>query len=126
MIEQVGVTSSETKFDTTYPLPDDVRNFVKPLKGTQINFQTSLSLEQIATFYHHAFAKQGVTERKTLTTLSQEFISLVFEGISEDSIIVLQSVDLAYSSNQDLRNVNLRTDKDPWKLDDCSEKPIKT
>jgi len=96
------------------------------LRGNQINFKTSLSFEQIITFYCRAFAQQGVFERKSLTNLSHEFISLVFEGLSEDRIIVLQGVDLAYSSNQDLRNVNLRTEKDPWKIDDYSEKPIIT
>ena len=41
------ITDFETKIESTYPLPDDVQNCVKPLRGNQINFQTSLSLEQI-------------------------------------------------------------------------------
>jgi hypothetical protein len=35
----------EPRYETAYPLPDDVRNFSKPVKGEEINFQTSLRLK---------------------------------------------------------------------------------
>lgn len=102
----------QTIFDTTYPMPDDARNFSKPLRGDQINFQTNLSLEQITTFYRRAFAERELTEIELLTNITEESISLVFKGADDVRQVVLQAVDLAYGTNMDLRNVNLRTEKD--------------
>lgn len=109
--EQVEVANTETVFDTTYPLPDDVRNFVKPLRGSQINFQTGLGLEQVTAFYRRAFTERGLTEIESLTSIAEEFISLAFNGADGDGMVVLQAVDLAYGTVMDLRNVNLRTEE---------------
>ena len=108
---QTEMASPETKFDTTYPLPDDVRNFSKPLRGNSLNFQTSMSLEQIATFYQRAFTERGLFENESFTNITEDSISLVFNVTDDDDLVVLQAVDLAYGTNMDLRNVNLRTEK---------------
>lgn len=110
-IEQVEMTSPETNFDQIYPMPDDIRNFLKALRGKSINFQTSLSLEQIATFYNRAFTEIGLSENESFTNITEDSISLVFSATDDNDRVVLQAVDLAYGSNTDLRNVNIRTEK---------------
>ena len=100
--------------ETSFPLPDDVRDFSKPLKGDQVNFQTSMSLKQIATFYRRAFTKKGLAENKRLTNISELSIGLIFDSADDDKAVILQSTDLAYNTSIDLRNVNLRTEKKTW------------
>ena len=102
--------SSQSGFDTHLPLPTDVRQFTKTLKSDQINYQTGLSLEQITEFYRRVFAGQGLVENALLTSTSAQHLSLVFEGLPEDRVIIVQSVDLAYGTMQDIRNVNVRTE----------------
>ena len=100
--------------ETSFPLPDDVRDFSKPLKGDQVNFQTSMSLKQIATFYRRAFTKKGLAENKRLTNINEQSIGLIFESADDDKAVILQSIDLAYNTSIDLRNVNLKTEKKTW------------
>jgi hypothetical protein len=96
---------------TPYPLPDDVRNYMQPLRGNQVNFQTSLSLPRLTAFYRRALTARGLIEVEALTALAEEFISLAFMGGDDEDLVVLQAVDLAYGTTADLRNVNLRTEK---------------
>lgn len=96
--------------ETAYPLPDDVRNVVQPLRGTQLNFQTGLSLTDLTAFYRRALTARGLTEVTALTTFGEAFVSLAFTGGDDADLVVLQAVDLAYGSTADLRNVNLRTE----------------
>ena len=108
---QIETTSPETNFGTTYPLPDDVRDFSKSIKGESINYQTSMSLEQIATFYNHAFTEGGLSKTESFTNITEDSISLAFSNADNRDLVVLQAVDLAYGTNIDLRNVNIRTEK---------------
>jgi len=110
-IEQVDMTSPETNFDKTYPLPDDIHNFSKSIRGKSINFQTSMNLEQIATFYSREFMKRGLSINESFTNITEDSISLVFSTSNDNDVVVLQAVDLAYGSNMNLRNVNIRTEK---------------
>lgn len=98
------------KYDTSFPLPDDMQNFTKALKSDRINFETNLSLKEITNFYRRAFAEQELTERKLLTVITDDFLQLVFEGLPNGKICVVQVIDLGYSSNKDMRNVGLRTE----------------
>ncbi len=109
--ESREVARSASLVATMYPLPDDVRNVVQPLRGTQLNFQTGLSLTDLTAFYRRALTAQGLTEVAALTTLGEAFISLAFIGGDDQDLVVLQAVDLAYGSPADLRNVNLRTEQ---------------
>jgi DNA-directed RNA polymerase subunit RPC12/RpoP len=109
--EQVEMASPETNSDKTFPLPDDILNFSKALRGKSINYQTSLSLEQIATFYTHAFTEVGLSKNESFTNITEDSISLVFSNADGKDLVVLQAVDLAYGANIDLRNVNIRTEK---------------
>jgi len=104
------------KYDRAFPLPDNVQNFTKTLKSDMINFQTTLSLEELAGFYRRAFTEWGLSERKLFADhFASEFINLIFEGLPDARIVVVGIIDLGYSSDQDLRNVNLHTEEDSWR-----------
>ncbi len=100
------------KYDKPFPLPDNVQNLTKTLKTDAINFQTTLTLEDIAKFYRNAFAEEGLSERKLFANPNREYITLIFEGLPSKRIILVSAIDLAYSMNQDLRNVNIKTEAD--------------
>ena len=115
-------TDSETKhifnsvlsrFETSFPLPEDIQNFSRVLKSDMISFQTSLSLEEITEFYREVFRMQGLIEDGLVTSMSKEHISLAFSGLPDERMIVVQAVDLGYKTDQDLRHVSLRTEKGP-------------
>jgi hypothetical protein len=113
--ETLGSQKVHDKYDKPFPLPDKVQNFTQTLISDMISFQTTLSLEDIASFYRHAFAQWGLSERKLFADYcSNEFINLIFEGLPDQRIIAVGAIDLGYSSDQDLRNVNLHTEEDPW------------
>ena len=114
-LERIGSQMPEEKYDKPFPLPDNVQNLTNTLKTDMINFQTTLTLEDIAKFYRSAFAERGLSERKLFASFSREYITLIFEGLPSGRIILVSAIDLAYSANQDLRNVNIKTEEDPWK-----------
>lgn len=66
------------------------------------------------TFYRKAFAQRGLTEIKRLTNITEKSNSLVFSGANDSKVVVLQSIDLAYSTDSDLRNITLSTEKRTW------------
>lgn len=93
-----------TSYDTNFPMPDSVSNFDGAGGDSPINFQTELSLEDVTAFYRAEFEGQGLTERELLTSVTDDVISLVFDGHSSGQAVVLQAVDLGNGST----NVNLR------------------
>lgn len=78
--------------DSEFPMPDDATNVVS-VAGT-VNFQTKLSLEEVMAFYRDTYGKQGFTERKLLTTVTDGVFSFVFDGDPSGKAIVIQGVDL--------------------------------
>lgn len=109
-LKRVKGQSRQAKYDTLFPLPQDVQNFAKALKTDQVNFQTNLSLEDIAQFYRKEFTAQGLAEIALVTLIADDCISLAFAGLPDDKKVILQAIDLGYSSNVSMRNVNLRTE----------------
>ena len=73
------------------------------LDENSINFQTDLSLEEVVDFYRDVFIAQGLTERKLLTVIEDNVVSMVFDGLPNGMAIVLQCVDLGSSTNVNLR-----------------------
>ena len=90
-------------YDTVFPLPDDVQNFMGEGGESQVNFQTSLSLEEVIEFYRQAFADKGLTESAGHTAITDTTFSMVFFGWPNGRALVIQGVDLGAS-----RNVNIR------------------
>ena len=89
-------------YDTVFPLPDDVQEFLTMGDG-QINYQTGLSMDEIIEFYRQSFADMGLTERPILTVIDDSAFSLVFDGWENGKSVVLQGVDFGTSINVNLR-----------------------
>lgn len=90
-------------YDTVFPLPDDVQNFTGDGGESPINFQTSLSLDEVIEFYRQAFTEQGLTERTILTEISDSGFSMVFDGWPNGKAVVIQGVDFGTSMNVNIR-----------------------
>jgi hypothetical protein len=91
--------------DTEFPLPQDVQNFAElPQSDSGINFQTSMSLEEVIAFYRGEFSSQGLVERELLTVIDDSAFSMVFDGAPNGKAIVIQGVTLS----PDQTNVNIR------------------
>ena len=97
-----------------FPLPPDAANVTRTLKSDMVNFQTSLSLSEIAKFFRNIFIEEWQLKEYRLFTddYSEQFINLIFTGLPDQRKVIIQAVDLAYSSMQDLRNVNVRSEED--------------
>ncbi len=106
--EEASPSSSEDAapasagYDTIFPLPDDVQNFSG--SGDEINFATSLTLEEAISFYRQAFEQMSLTERASLTSITESTFSLVFDGHENGQSIVIQGVDLGNGTT----NINIR------------------
>ena len=102
-VEVTPTDSGDTQNpESEYPLPDSVSNFTASGEGT-INFQTTLSLEEVMDFYRDSFGKEGYTERELLTVTSDGTFSFVFDGHTSGKSIVVQGVDLGGNTNVSIR-----------------------
>jgi len=98
-----GAEESQGDYDTVFPLPDDVQNFIGEGGESMVNFQTHLSLEEAVKFYRQAFTEQGLTERKALTVIEDEIFSMVFDGWPNNTALVIQGVDMGETTNINIR-----------------------
>ncbi len=94
-------TDSGSAVQTEFPLPDDAHDLIEA--GGTLNFQTSLPMKDVPDFYRQAFADQGYAERTLLTVISDQAISMVWDGHPSGQAIVVQAVDLGGSTNINLR-----------------------
>jgi len=92
-----------SSYDTVFPMPPDVQNFMGQGGETQVNFQTSLTLEELLSFYRTELGSIGLVERTLLTVTSDQMFSIAFDGWPNGQALVIQSVDLGA-----LRNVSMR------------------
>ena len=90
-------------YDTEFPLPADVKNFMK-LEDGSINYQTSMKLTEVVDFYRAAFEKAGYTERDITTVVNDTTFSIVWDGHPSGQALVVQGVDLGDGTT----NVNVR------------------
>jgi hypothetical protein len=88
--------------DSDFPMPNDAKNIIS-VAGT-VNYQTSLSLDEVMDFYRDVFGKQGYAERPILTVVSDGVFSMVFDGHESGKAIAVQGVDLGDGTV----NVNIR------------------
>ena len=88
--------------DTEFPMPDDATSMTEVV-GT-INYQTSLTVEEVMDFYRNAFEPQGYIEREILTNVADGTFSMVFDGHESGKSIVVQGFDLGDGTT----NVNVR------------------
>jgi hypothetical protein len=90
-------------YDTAFPLPDDVQNFTGEGGESQVNFQTSLPMDQVITFYRDAFAEMELTEYDLLTAIGDESFSMVFTGWPNGEELVIQGVAFGETTNVNIR-----------------------
>ncbi|MBN1451107.1 MAG: hypothetical protein JW963_08845 [Anaerolineales bacterium] len=95
--------SGSGKYDTEFPLPSNVENFMK-FEDDSINYQTSMKLTEVVDFYRDAFKSAGYTERDITTVINDTTFSIVWDGHPSGKAIVVQGVDLDNGSV----NVNVR------------------
>jgi len=91
------------KYDTEFPLPSDVDNFME-LENGSINYQTSMKLTEVVDFYRNEFSNAGYDEREITTVINDTTFSIVWEGHPSGQLLVVQGVDLGNGAV----NVNVR------------------
>jgi len=95
--------SGSAEYDTEFPLPADVEN-ITDLGDNGINYQTTMSLNDVVEFYRDAFSSAGYDERDITTVINDTTFSIVWDGHPSGKAIVVQGVDLGNGTF----NVNVR------------------
>jgi hypothetical protein len=101
--EEEAAPAEEDEYDTEFPLPETVENFIA-VGDTGINFATDLSIEESVDFYRQEFEDAGLTERTINTAITDTTFSIVFDGHESGQAIVVQGVDLGNGTT----NINIR------------------
>ena len=99
--------NSSGKYDTEFPLPSKVENFMK-LDDETINYQTSMPLIEVVEFYRGEFEKAGYVEREITTVIDDTTFSIVWDGHPSGKALVVQGVDLKNGTV----NVNVRLEEE--------------
>ena len=100
---QAGQETGQGDRDTAFPLPADAQNVTGDGGESQINFQTSLNLDDVVAFYREAFTAMDLTEYKLLTSIEEEGFSMVFTGWPTGEELVIQGVSFGESTNVNIR-----------------------
>jgi hypothetical protein len=93
----------QVEHDTAFPLPDNLQNFMGEGGESQVNFQTSLTMDEVIAFYRQAFAEMELTEYNLLTAIEDEGFSMVFTGWPSGEELVIQGVVFGESTNVNIR-----------------------
>jgi len=102
LVGEAEAPAAPATYDTNFPLPPDVQNFVK-MGDKVVNYQTNLSLEQCMDFYRAELKSRGLKERDLLTVFNATTFSMVFDGDPKGAIVI-QGVDLGNG----VSNVSIR------------------
>ncbi len=97
----VEPTEAPAEIDVEFPLPEDARNVTE--MGEVVNFQTDLSLEEVADFYLQEIPDMGYTEREVTTVINEDVVNLVFDDPAGGESIVVQAIPLDGSTNVGIR-----------------------
>jgi hypothetical protein len=88
--------------EINFPLPDDVDpGSVMDTGNGSINFQTTLSIPDVVTFYRFAFP--DYTEREAITNVEDAAFSIVFDGHESGQAIVIQGFSMDSGVNVNIR-----------------------
>jgi hypothetical protein len=98
-----GSEGDEDVHENEFPLPPNVENYMD-LGTAGINFQTTMSLDEVVNFYRGAFEDAGYDERDITTVVNDTTFSIVWDGHPSGQAIVVQGVDLGDGTV----NVNVR------------------
>ena len=98
--EPAPEVAPEEEMSSDFPLPDDAENLMDLGDGA-INFQTSLSIPDVVTFYRFAFP--DYMEREILTVVEDASLNLVFDGHASGKAIVIQGFPMGEGVNVSIR-----------------------
>jgi hypothetical protein len=90
-------------YDTAFPLPENVQNFMGQGGESQVNFQTNLAMDEVIAFYRQAFGEMDLSEYELLTAIEDEGFSMVFTGWPNGEELVIQGVVFGESTNVNIR-----------------------
>lgn len=90
--------------DSPFPIPDDPSVAVVLQTSEMVNYQITMSIDDLLAYYRSELEAQGYTEREGLTVIDQGVASIVFDGDPSGKALVVQMVDLGEGST----NVNVR------------------
>lgn len=93
---------SNTNVKTDFPLAPDASNITE-IDG-DINYQTSLSVDEVLKFYRDHYATVGYTEREILTDVYNGTFSIVFDGDPSGQSVIIQGFEMGNGTT----NVNIR------------------
>jgi hypothetical protein len=99
------------KMPAEFPVPTDAQAVTRPLKGTSLSFKTALQVAEIHDYYRQILIPQGLYEHELLTTNTDDTGQVVFKGWPSGCWVVVQIVDLAYSSSEDRRVVSAELER---------------
>ena len=85
-----------------FVMPEDASNLMQIGDGT-INFQTSLSIPDVISFYRFALIELNYTEREVLTTLDDMSFNIVFDGHESGLAIIIQGFKMDTKVNVSIR-----------------------
>jgi len=103
---EAPMESGSGKYDTEFPLPPKVENFMD-LGDDSINYQTPMKLPEVVEFYRSEFASAGYDERDITTVINDDTFSIVWDGHPSGKALVVQGVDLGNGT----MNVNVRLEE---------------
>lgn len=98
-----GSEGDDEVHENEFPLPPNVENYMD-LGTAGINYQTTMSLDEVVDFYRDAFEDAGYVEREITTVVNDTTFSIVWDGHPSSQAIVVQGVDLGDGTV----NVNVR------------------
>lgn len=104
--EEVVEEQEPVDYDTVFPLPENVQDFVGEGGESQITFQTSLSIDDSIAFYREVLADLGLVEYEVLTSIQDDGFSLVFASWPNGEEVVVQGVDF-----DDFTNISIRLEE---------------
>lgn len=96
------VMNKPAKYDSVFPLPQNVQTFTKASEDA-VNFQTTLSVKESETFYRTELTKMGLKERTINTSVTDTTFSMVFDGYKNGKAVVVQGVDMSGKTNINIR-----------------------
>jgi hypothetical protein len=87
--------------DVPFPVTPDAKNLMN-VAGT-VNYQTSMSVDDVVAFYRQQLLAKGYVEREITTVIEGGIASLVFDGDPSGKALVVQVVGVGDASNVNVR-----------------------
>ncbi len=107
------LSSAPFQMPSEFPVPNDAKAVVRPLKGSRVLYETSMSLMELSSFYDRAFIAMGLYRDDAVVSVSEQHLSVVYKGWPNGCLLTVGAVDLAYSSSRNIRAVSAELERCP-------------